>query len=166
MKLERSLSAGPLMVLIEYVPYGDLLGYLRKSRGLNDTYFQDPDIKPKTNLTSKQLMKYAWWSYGVLLHEIVTIGGSPYPEMDGRQILTLLNSGYRMPKPQHVDDKLYDIMTNCWKDDPDLRPSFESLRDELKEMEDQRKGLINLDNYDDRLYVNADDLVMQSFEFS
>ena len=51
---------GPLMVLIEYVPYGDLLEYLRKSRGLNDTYFEDPDIKPQSNLTSKQLMKFAW----------------------------------------------------------------------------------------------------------
>ena len=50
----------PLLVLIEYVPYGDLLGYLRKSRGLNDTYFEDPDIKPKTSLTSQQLMKFAW----------------------------------------------------------------------------------------------------------
>ena len=50
----------PLLVLIEYVPYGDLLGYLRKCRGLNDTYFKDPDIKPRTNLTSEQLMKFAW----------------------------------------------------------------------------------------------------------
>ena len=50
----------PMLVLIEYVPYGDLLGYLRKSRGLNDTYFNDPDIKPKTSLTSQQLMKFAW----------------------------------------------------------------------------------------------------------
>ena len=50
----------PLLVLIEYVPYGDLLGYLRKSRGLNDTYFKDPDMKPQTNLTSEQLMKFAW----------------------------------------------------------------------------------------------------------
>ena len=48
------------MVLIEYVPYGDLLGYLRKSRGLNDTYYKDPDVKPQTNLTSQQLMKFAW----------------------------------------------------------------------------------------------------------
>ena len=47
-------------MLIEYVPYGDLLGYLRKSRGLNDTYYKDPDIKPKTSLTSHQLMKFAW----------------------------------------------------------------------------------------------------------
>ena len=50
----------PLMVIIEYVPYGDLLGYLRKSRGLNDTYYKDPDIKPNTNLTSKQLIGFAW----------------------------------------------------------------------------------------------------------
>ena len=48
------------MVLIEYVPYGDLLGYLRKSRGMNDTYFEDPDIKPQTNLMSEQRMKFAW----------------------------------------------------------------------------------------------------------
>ena len=50
----------PLLVFIEYVPYGDLLGYLRKSRGLNDTYFNDPDVKPRTNLTSQQLMQFAW----------------------------------------------------------------------------------------------------------
>ena len=42
------------------MPYGDLLGYLRKSRGLNDTYFNNPDRKPETNLTSKQLMRFAW----------------------------------------------------------------------------------------------------------
>ena len=54
------ISSEQLLVLIEYVPFGDLLGYLRKSRGLKDTYFKDPDIKPQTNLTSQQLMKFAW----------------------------------------------------------------------------------------------------------
>ena len=49
-----------MLVLIEYIPYGDLLGYLRKSRGLNDTYFKDPDIKPQTSLTSQKLMKFSW----------------------------------------------------------------------------------------------------------
>ena len=55
-----SFILDPLLVLIEYVPYGDLLGYLRKSRGLSDTYFNNPDRKPETNLTSKQLMRFAW----------------------------------------------------------------------------------------------------------
>ena len=54
------VSLEPMFVLIEYVPFGDLLGYLRKSRGLNDTYYKDPDIKPQTNLTSQQLMRFAW----------------------------------------------------------------------------------------------------------
>ena len=48
-----------MLVLIEYVPYDDLLGYLRKSRGLNDTYFKDPDSKPQTTLSADQLMKFA-----------------------------------------------------------------------------------------------------------
>ena len=54
------VSLEPLFVLIEYVPFGDLLGYLRKSRGLTDTYYKDPEIKPQTNLTSQQLIKFAW----------------------------------------------------------------------------------------------------------
>ena len=56
----QTIIPDPLLVLIEYVPCGDLLGYLRKSRGLNDTYFKDPDIKPQTSLTSQQLIKFAW----------------------------------------------------------------------------------------------------------
>ena len=59
-KLSCLISSEQLLVLIEYVPFGDLLGYLRKSRGLKDTYYKDPDIKPQTNLTSQQLMKFAW----------------------------------------------------------------------------------------------------------
>ena len=53
------VSLEPLFVLIEYVPFGDLLGYLRNSRGLNDTYYKDPDIKPQKNLTSQQLFNFA-----------------------------------------------------------------------------------------------------------
>ena len=47
-------------MIIEYVPHGDLLGYLRRSRGVSDCYYDDPDIKPMTNLTSEQMLKFAW----------------------------------------------------------------------------------------------------------
>ncbi|PFX18158.1 Proto-oncogene tyrosine-protein kinase receptor Ret [Stylophora pistillata] len=50
----------PLLVLIEYAPFGNLQGYLRKSRGLKDTCYKDTDVEPQTNLTSQQLMKFAW----------------------------------------------------------------------------------------------------------
>ena len=47
------------MVMFEYNPYGDLLGFLKRSRGLDDQYFNDPDIKPTSSLTPEQLLKFS-----------------------------------------------------------------------------------------------------------
>lgn len=47
------------MVMFEYIPYGDLLGFLKRSRGLDDKYYKDPDVKPSSFLKSKQLLKFA-----------------------------------------------------------------------------------------------------------
>ena len=46
--------------MVEYAQYGDLLGYLRKSRGVQDNYYNDPSVKPPSTLTSRQLLKFAW----------------------------------------------------------------------------------------------------------
>ena len=37
---------------------------------------------------------------------LVLPGSTPYPRMDGRKVADLLQDGYRMPKPQHVDENL------------------------------------------------------------
>ena len=34
-------------------------------------------------------------------------GGSPYPRIEGRKIANLLQQGYRMPKPEHVQNDLW-----------------------------------------------------------
>ena len=54
-----ALFLDPIMVLFEYIPYGDLLGFLRRSRGLDDKYYKDPDVKPSSSLTSQQLLRFA-----------------------------------------------------------------------------------------------------------
>ncbi|CAH3161372.1 unnamed protein product [Pocillopora meandrina] len=47
-----------LLLFYEYVPFGDLLGYLRKGRGLNDNYYKDPKKKPnQCYLGLKKLLK-------------------------------------------------------------------------------------------------------------
>ena len=43
----------------------------------------------------------------ILYFLIVFLGGSPYPRKRGRDLAPLLRQGYRRPKPQHVDEKLY-----------------------------------------------------------
>lgn len=98
------------------------------------------------------------WSYGVLLYEIFTIGGSPYPRMDGKKIARLLQQDYRMPKPQYVDGKLYQIMMRCWQNDPDVRPTFIELRNHLKKMETKQKRLMDMKMYDKQLCANTKNL--------
>ena len=49
----------PLLIVLEYLPYGDLLGYLRKSRGHEDTY-NSGEKRPTSRLTEKDLLSFAW----------------------------------------------------------------------------------------------------------
>ncbi|EDO35594.1 predicted protein, partial [Nematostella vectensis] len=68
------------------------------------------------------------WSYGVVLWEIATLGGAPYPTISTRDVFVMLRSGYRMEKPDICSDEVYTIMKHCWEDQPKKRPTFSDLR--------------------------------------
>ena len=52
------LSTEPFYAIVEFMQYGDLLGFLRKRRGLKDDfYLTQNDIKD--SLTSKELLSFA-----------------------------------------------------------------------------------------------------------
>uniref|UniRef100_H3AL18 receptor protein-tyrosine kinase n=1 Tax=Latimeria chalumnae TaxID=7897 RepID=H3AL18_LATCH len=70
------------------------------------------------------------WSYGILLWEIFSLGGTPYPGMMvDSSFYNKIKSGYRMTKPEHATSEVYDIMVKCWNSEPDKRPSFVHLSD-------------------------------------
>lgn len=68
------------------------------------------------------------WSFGILLWEIFTLGGNPYPGVEKNdQIYKNLVVGFRMEKPDQCPVATYKIMQECWSTQPDLRPDFTSL---------------------------------------
>ncbi|XP_030911016.1 platelet-derived growth factor receptor beta isoform X3 [Geospiza fortis] len=68
------------------------------------------------------------WSFGILLWEIFTLGGTPYPELPmNEQFYNAIKRGYRMSKPTHASDEIYSIMQKCWEEKFEIRPSFSQL---------------------------------------
>lgn len=89
------------------------------------------------------------WSYGVLLWELFSLGKLPYPGFlftfarcyrqsltkvlfPGRnakfELIKVLQNGYRMEKPDNAPNFFGEIMANCWKLEPNERPTFVQLQ--------------------------------------
>ncbi|XP_078379094.1 proto-oncogene tyrosine-protein kinase receptor Ret-like isoform X2 [Oculina patagonica] len=240
-----STSEAPLMLVLEYAPYGDLLGYLRKSRGLEDKYYCYSESCPE-EVTSYDLLSFAqqiasgmsflaskkilhrdlaarnilvgvdrtckitdfglalvrekhqylyctairkgrlpikWtapehlfndadennvrvseksdvWSYGIVLYEIFTLGGLPYPGWgEWKVVYELKVNKYRMDQPDHVSDELYRIMVDCWLENPDDRPSFELLHEETTGLLQEEHYLdLDMSKYEAHLYTDVEEL--------
>ncbi|XP_049864650.1 fibroblast growth factor receptor 3-like isoform X1 [Schistocerca gregaria] len=202
---------GPLYVVVEYAPHGNLRDFLRQRRPSSG---YEPaigtDLKEKNTLTQKDLVSFAYqvargmeylasrrcihrdlaarnvlvsdeyilkiadfglardihchdyyrkttdgrlpvkwmapealfhrvyttqsdvWSYGILLWEIMTLGGTPYPSVPSvEKLFQLLRSGHRMEKPPCCSLEIYMLMRDCWNYQPNERPMFSELVEDL-----------------------------------
>ncbi|CAO1419888.1 unnamed protein product [Diamesa hyperborea] len=199
---------GPLLVIVEYAPHGNLRDFLRKYRPSN--YEENANEKERQVLTQKNLVSYAYqiargmeylasrkcihrdlaarnvlvsddfvmkiadfglarhiydqdyyrkqtegklpikwlapeslfdkiydtqsdvWSYGILLWEIMTLGGTPYPSVPSvKNLLDLLKKGERMEKPTLCSLDMYMLMRECWHWVPSQRPTFSEIVEHL-----------------------------------
>uniref|UniRef100_A0A803TQH0 receptor protein-tyrosine kinase n=1 Tax=Anolis carolinensis TaxID=28377 RepID=A0A803TQH0_ANOCA len=84
------------------------------------------------------------WSFGVLLWEIVTLGGNPYPGIAPERLFNLLKTGYRMEKPENCSEEMYNLMLRCWKQEPDKRPTFAEISKELEKMMVKSRDYLDL----------------------
>ncbi|XP_071800220.1 scavenger receptor cysteine-rich type 1 protein M130-like isoform X2 [Asterias amurensis] len=97
--------------------------YVQMSKTRVPTRWLSLESLTKKEYTSKSDV----WSYGILLWEIATLGGTPYAGIKTESMVLRLEDGYRMPKPSNCDENIYDLMTQCWQEDPGDRPSFKKL---------------------------------------
>ncbi|XP_062580874.1 uncharacterized protein LOC134242768 [Saccostrea cucullata] len=101
------------------------------------------------------------WSFGILLFEIVTLGGTPYPTIDTRDLLLELKNGYRMERPDNCSEEIYQIMRSCWREDPNSRPSFTELCRTFDSMLETSYGehYINFEFDDSKIYYQVHDVL-------
>ncbi|XP_073731202.1 protein-tyrosine kinase 6b [Misgurnus anguillicaudatus] len=73
------------------------------------------------------------WSFGILLYEILTYGGVPYPGYSANEVYAQVTErNYRLPKPSKCPQFMYDIMLSCWSAQPEDRPDFKDLKHKLE----------------------------------
>eukprot|EP00058_Branchiostoma_floridae_P012302 XP_002597790.1 hypothetical protein BRAFLDRAFT_217431 [Branchiostoma floridae] len=71
------------------------------------------------------------WSFGVVLYEICTLGGDPYPDVATSNLKDHLQAGFRMLQPEDCPYAMYDLMLQCWRWQPTERPSFRALEGKI-----------------------------------
>ncbi|XP_068090709.1 angiopoietin-1 receptor isoform X2 [Hyperolius riggenbachi] len=96
------------------------------------------------------------WSFGVLLWEIVSLGGTPYCGMTCAELYEKLPQGYRLEKPLNCDDEVHDLMRQCWREKTYERPSFAKILLSLTRMLEERKTYVNTTLYEKFAYAGID----------
>lgn len=67
------------------------------------------------------------WAFGVTLWELMTLGQTPYVDIDPFEMAVYLKDGYRIAQPINCPDELFAVMACCWALDREERPKFQQL---------------------------------------
>uniref|UniRef100_A0A670KD35 Tyrosine-protein kinase n=1 Tax=Podarcis muralis TaxID=64176 RepID=A0A670KD35_PODMU len=71
------------------------------------------------------------WSFGILLWEAFSLGATPYPNMTNHQTREAVEKGMRLSIPDLCPEVVYQLMQKCWEYEPQNRPSFSTIHQEL-----------------------------------
>ncbi|XP_012542848.1 putative tyrosine-protein kinase Wsck [Monomorium pharaonis] len=71
------------------------------------------------------------WAFGVLLWEMFSMGGTPYSSTPcltlDSEVEDAVTRGVRLPQLLDITDPIYEVMSSCWRVDPEERPTFDEL---------------------------------------
>lgn len=83
------------------------------------------------------------WAFGILVWEIVTLGSTPYIGMSAQDVIHYIRNGNVCSRPEHCDEKLYDLMRSCWAYNPEHRFTFAEVKRNLLEILHQTNEELN-----------------------
>ena len=118
----------------------------------DDIYFVSPE-EHEGDITDKSVV----YSYGIILYMMfneslnMTINGRTLTRLKTRYLIakTIVNGG-RYQQPNNIPEHYWKLINECWKEDPDKRPSFDEITNIL------RNDLYAIDEYG--MKTNLDEL--------
>ncbi|XP_076236881.1 putative inactive tyrosine-protein kinase Wsck [Calliopsis andreniformis] len=68
------------------------------------------------------------WAFGVLLWEMLSMGGTPYSHLTlESEVEEAVKQGVRLPQLLDIPDPIYEVMLSCWHVEIQERPTFAEL---------------------------------------
>ena len=112
------------------------------------------------------------WAWAITVTEIFANGLRPYDGMNNATVITQVMAGYRHPKPEGCPGPVYQIMLRCWAREPQERPSFSQVEEDLGALFDRETlsfasgvdltGVMAEDNYN----IGGDGAVVEESSYS
>ncbi|XP_048826706.1 tyrosine-protein kinase TXK isoform X2 [Brienomyrus brachyistius] len=72
------------------------------------------------------------WSFGVLMWEVFTEGRTPFENKPNLEVVEEVTQGRRLYRPHKASSEVYRLMYSCWHENPQGRPCFSELLDDIK----------------------------------
>ncbi|XP_078087954.1 tyrosine-protein kinase ITK/TSK-like [Mustelus asterias] len=108
---------------------------------LDDQYTSSSGSKFPVKWSAPEVFRYSKfssksdvWSFGVLIWEVFSEGKMPYENRLNSEVVEELEAGFRLHKPKLASPLIYKMMSCCWLERPEERPSFIELWNELSEL--------------------------------
>ncbi|CAH3159794.1 unnamed protein product [Porites lobata] len=121
--------------------YTEKVYHCKKARKLPIKWMSPEAIHDQVFTTESDV-----WAFGILLWEVGTLGGTPYPTIANQRLFQVLSSGYRLEKPPMCTEETYELMRLCWHEKPAERPSFTFIHEQLEQMMLRHCSYLDLSN--------------------
>jgi len=89
---------------------------------------------PEVLNDQKFSLKSDVWSFGVLLAELFSYGGTPYPTLKAQEVKGYVSSRKILKKPSECPPEVYDLMKECFQQHVDRRFPFTAIHKALKQL--------------------------------
>ncbi|KAF7259014.1 hypothetical protein EG68_03441 [Paragonimus skrjabini miyazakii] len=136
--IHRDLAARNVLLNADWVCKVSDFGLSRLLDPNREYYLRDRGalplkwLAPEVLANKKFSKKSDVWSFGVLLWEIYTLGGTPYMHFTLDQVQNIIQHGYRMSQPPLCPPYIGYLMQRTWNAVPQERPDFSEIVQCLK----------------------------------